>query len=94
MSGAFYKVDSEEAEWNSERVYEDENTLVIMDIMPRTDGHCLVIPKTAARNMLDATQERLAELRQQREAIDQTIAELESIEAMSREHLAERQKDQ
>jgi len=25
MSGAFYKVDSEEAEWNSERVYEDGN---------------------------------------------------------------------
>jgi DNA-binding transcriptional MerR regulator len=42
------------------------------------------------RLMLEATQERLAELRQQREAIDQTITELESIEAMSREHLAER----
>ncbi len=25
MSGAFYKVDSEEAEWNSERVYQDGN---------------------------------------------------------------------
>ena len=25
MSGAFYKVDSEEADWNSERVYEDGN---------------------------------------------------------------------
>jgi len=25
MSGAFYKVDSEEAEWNSEKVYEDGN---------------------------------------------------------------------
>ena len=25
MSGAFYKVDSEESEWNSERVYEDGN---------------------------------------------------------------------
>ncbi len=25
MSGAFYKIDSEEAEWNSERVYEDGN---------------------------------------------------------------------
>lgn len=44
----------------SERVYEDEDTLVIMDIMPRADGHVLVIPKTAARNMLDATPEQLA----------------------------------
>ncbi len=45
-----------------------------------------------AKRMLEATQERLAELRQQREAIDQTIAELESIEAMSRRHLAQRDK--
>ena len=44
----------------SERVYEDEQTLVIMDIMPRVDGHVLVIPKTPARNMLDATPEQLA----------------------------------
>ena len=40
-----------------------------------------------ARRMLDATEDRLTELRAQREAIDQTIAELESIEAMSRRHL-------
>jgi len=44
----------------SERVYEDEHTLVIMDIMPRVDGHVLVIPKAPARNMLDATPEQLA----------------------------------
>jgi len=45
-----------------------------------------------AQRMLDATQERLAELRHQREAIEQTIAELESIEAMSRQHLARKDK--
>ena len=44
----------------SEHVYEDEQTLVIMDIMPRADGHVLVIPKTPARNLLDATPEQLA----------------------------------
>ena len=44
----------------AERVYEDQHTLAIMDIMPRTDGHVLVIPKTPARNMLDASQEQLA----------------------------------
>lgn len=44
----------------SERVYEDEHTLVIMDIMPRADGHALVIPKTPARNILDATPQQLA----------------------------------
>lgn len=42
------------------KVYEDDATLAIMDIMPRCDGHCLVIPKTSARNILDATPEQLA----------------------------------
>jgi len=43
----------------SERVYEDDHTLAFMDIMPRADGHMLVIPKAPARNMLDATPEQL-----------------------------------
>ena len=44
----------------AERLYEDEHTLAFMDIMPRADGHALVIPKTPARNMLDASPEQLA----------------------------------
>lgn len=44
----------------STRIYEDEATLAFMDIMPRTDGHCLVIPKTPCRNALDASPEQLA----------------------------------
>jgi histidine triad (HIT) family protein len=35
-------------------VYEDEHTFVFMDIMPRSDGHALVIPREPARNILDA----------------------------------------
>ena len=37
-----------------EKIYEDEHTLAFMDIMPRADGHVLVIPKNPARNLLDA----------------------------------------
>lgn len=37
------------------KVYEDADTFVFMDIMPRTDGHALVIPKRPARNILDAS---------------------------------------
>lgn len=44
----------------SERVYEDAATVAFMDIMPRAIGHTLVIPKTPARNVLDATPEQLA----------------------------------
>ena len=42
------------------KVYEDAATLAIMDIMPRCEGHVLVIPKTPARNVLDASPEQLA----------------------------------
>ena len=42
------------------KVYEDDETYCFMDIMPRTEGHCLVIPKTPCRNMLDATPAQLA----------------------------------
>ncbi|MDP5216748.1 HIT family protein [Ruegeria sp. 2205SS24-7] len=42
------------------RVYEDDQTLAFMDIMPRADGHLLVIPKTPCRNLLDATPEQLS----------------------------------
>ncbi|MEL6785596.1 MAG: HIT family protein [Pseudomonadota bacterium] len=44
----------------SEKLYEDDNTLAIMDIMPRAEGHCLVIPKQAARNILDIEPASLA----------------------------------
>ena len=36
-----------------EKVYEDEHTLAFMDVMPRADGHVLVIPKNAGRTILD-----------------------------------------
>ena len=36
------------------KVYEDDNSLVFMDIMPRADGHALVIPKNPSRNIFDA----------------------------------------
>ncbi len=36
-------------------VCEDADTFVFMDIMPRSDGHALVIPKQPARNILDAS---------------------------------------
>ena len=38
----------------SEKLYEDEAAIAIMDVMPQTKGHCLVIPKAPSRNLLDA----------------------------------------
>ena len=36
------------------KICEDEHTLAFMDVMPKVDGHCLVIPKVGSRNLLDA----------------------------------------
>src|SRR5688572_25148037 len=44
------------------KVYEDAHVLSFMDAMPQSDGHTLVIPKTAARNLFDVPPEALAEL--------------------------------
>ena len=44
----------------SHKLYEDEATFAFMDIMPRGEGHCLVIPKKSARNILDIAPDSLA----------------------------------
>ncbi|MDQ0320160.1 histidine triad (HIT) family protein [Pararhizobium capsulatum DSM 1112] len=46
----------------SHRVYEDDNVFAFMDVMPQAEGHTLVIPKTASRNILDADPATLATL--------------------------------
>ena len=35
------------------KIYEDDQVLAFMDIMPQADGHALVIPKTPAISLLD-----------------------------------------
>ena len=44
------------------RVYEDDDTLAFMDVMPQSPGHLLVIPKTPSRNILDADPTVLSKL--------------------------------
>ena len=46
----------------SHRIYETDRVLAFMDVMPRGDGHALVVPKAKARNILDADPDELAEL--------------------------------
>lgn len=42
------------------KLYEDDETFAFLDIMPRGDGHCLVIPKKPSRNIFDVDDESLA----------------------------------
>jgi len=44
----------------SHKLYEDDETFAFMDIMPRGDGHFLVIPKKPSRNILDVAPDSLA----------------------------------
>jgi histidine triad (HIT) family protein len=45
-----------------QKVYETDRVLAFMDVMPRGDGHVLVIPKTKARNIFDVEPDDLAEM--------------------------------
>ena len=42
------------------KIYEDDLALAFMDVMPRADGHTLVIPKVPARNLFDIRDADLA----------------------------------
>ena len=44
------------------RVFEDDDCLAFMDIMPRAPGHTLVIPKSPARTIHDVGPQALAKL--------------------------------
>jgi histidine triad (HIT) family protein len=52
------------------KIYEDDDTLAFLDIMPRTEGHALVITKEKARDLFDISPEALAKLM----AVVQTLA--------------------
>lgn len=45
----------------STRVYETDDVVAFMDVMPQGTGHTLVVPKAPSRNLLDAKPKALAE---------------------------------
>ena len=55
----------------SAKVFENEQVFVFMDIMPRSPGHLLVIPKSKARNILDIN-------------IDQLHAVIDTVQMMAK----------
>ena len=44
----------------SVKVYEDDVSLAFLDVMPRAEGHTLVVPKIPARGLLDIAPDDLA----------------------------------
>ena len=51
-------------EANAHRVYEDDRTLAILDVMPQSDGHALVLPKAEARDLFDLPPDMLTAVAQ------------------------------
>ena len=47
-------------EARSHRVLEDEHALAIMDVMPRCEGHTLILPKAPSVNFLDLPADSIA----------------------------------
>lgn len=46
-------------EFSSRKIYEDDKTLVFLDVAKDVDGHILVVPKKHVKNILDADKESL-----------------------------------
>lgn len=42
------------------KVYEDDDTIAFMDIMPQSEGHTLVLPKATGENIFDLPPDALA----------------------------------
>jgi histidine triad (HIT) family protein len=44
------------------KLYEDDDTLAFLDIMPRSEGHALVVTKDEARDLFDISPQALAKV--------------------------------
>ncbi len=42
------------------KIFETDDFVAIMDVMPQSKGHCLLLPKAPSRNLLDADDATLA----------------------------------
>ncbi|HLH10833.1 MAG TPA: HIT family protein [Methylovirgula sp.] len=72
------------------KVYEDDVALAFMDIMPRIDGHVLVIPKFPARNLLDAETEGLGKLIQRVQKVARAAKEALGAEGVTLQQFNEK----
>ena len=61
------------------KVYETDRTFAFLDIMPRSPGHTLVIPKAPARGILDIAEDDLAEIARSAKRI--AIAAMKAFDA-------------
>jgi histidine triad (HIT) family protein len=72
------------------KLYEDADTFAFMDIMPRGDGHCLVIPKKPSRNILDVDPESLAAVMRTTQKLARAVVKAFSADGVTIQQFNER----
>ncbi len=65
------------------KVYEDEVSLAFMDVMPRAEGHTLVIPKVPSRNLFDIAPQDLARFMPSVQKVAQAVRDGMKAEGIS-----------
>jgi histidine triad (HIT) family protein len=65
------------------KLYEDADTFAFMDIMPRGDGHCLVLPKKPSRNILDVEPDSLAAVMRTTQKLARAVIKAFSAEGVT-----------
>ncbi len=73
----------------SYKVYEDDKALAFLDIMPRAPGHALVLPKAAARNILDVTPDDLAHVMKVAQKIAQVSVQVFGADGVTLQQFSE-----
>jgi histidine triad (HIT) family protein len=60
------------------KVFEDEHALVFMDVFPQSKGHCLIVPKEKARNLLElseaAAREAMSRVKKVTQAVEKALS--------------------
>jgi histidine triad (HIT) family protein len=64
------------------KVYEDQETLAFMDINPRSDGHCLIIPKKHYPTIFDIPEKDLLQVIRTSKTVAMAIREALRPEGM------------
>jgi len=76
----FCKIVSGEA--GAHKAYEDDTTLVFMDLFPASDGHTLLIPKAHCKDLFDAEEGALAALMRTSKRVATALREVVRPEGM------------
>ncbi|SEQ00595.1 histidine triad (HIT) family protein [Faunimonas pinastri] len=71
------------------KVYDDEHTIAFMDVMPQAEGHVLVLPKAASRNILDISTHDLLHVSETVQKIARAVVKAFDAEGVNVIHYGE-----